>query len=99
RRCGERHRPHAAGRRRTTPGVAESRRNRRGIAARALASRDFAPYVWAMNGKPKGTQDIEAETELVDEGEEASLPELEQETTIDLSDSVAPLAAGHAVIA
>jgi len=48
-----------------------------------------------MNGPRK---DIDPATELVEEDEDAGLPELEQETTIDLS-AAGPLAAGRAAIA
>jgi len=48
-----------------------------------------------MNGPKK---DVDPATELVEEDEETALPELEQETTIDLS-AAGPLAIGRAVIA
>src|SRR3954447_22740022 len=48
-----------------------------------------------MNGAKK---DIDPTTELVEEDEEQTLPEVERETTIDLA-ATGPLAAGRAVIA
>jgi len=48
-----------------------------------------------MNGPKK---DVDPATELVEEDEETALPELEQESTIDLS-AAGPLAIGRAVIA
>src|SRR6185295_8526498 len=49
-----------------------------------------------MNGTRK---DIDPSTELVEENDEQDLPELEQESTIDLADGESPLAAGRAAIA
>ena len=48
-----------------------------------------------MNGSKK---DVDPATELVEEDEDAALPELEQETAIDLS-ATGPLAAGRAAVA
>ena len=48
-----------------------------------------------MNGRK---QDVDPATELVEDEEDAALPELEQETAIDLS-AAGPLAAGRAAIA
>jgi excinuclease ABC subunit C len=69
------------------------RRNRR---ANRLADAAVSPYLRAMNGPKK---DIDPITDLADEEEEPSLPELEQETAIDLMASSAPLAVGRAAIA
>jgi excinuclease ABC subunit C len=49
-----------------------------------------------MNGPKK---DIDPATELVEEDEEQSLPELEPESSIDLAGATGPLAAGRAAIA
>ncbi|HZP79315.1 MAG TPA: excinuclease ABC subunit UvrC [Pseudolabrys sp.] len=48
-----------------------------------------------MNGTKK---DIEPETELVDDEEEASLPEIEEERALDLTETPGTLAAGRAAI-
>jgi excinuclease ABC subunit C len=53
------------------------------------------PYLPPMNGTKK---DIDPASELVDEDDEQSLPEVEHETAIDLA-AAGPLAAGRAVIA
>src|SRR5581483_8903292 len=49
----------------------------------------------SMNGTKK---DIEPETELVDDEEEASLPEIEEERALDLTETPGTLAAGRAAI-
>ncbi len=54
------------------------------------------PYLCDMNGNKK---DVDPASELVEEDEEQSLPELEHELAIDLSTAEGPLAAGRAAIA
>jgi len=53
------------------------------------------PYVAAMSGEKR---DIDPSTELVEEDEEQSLPEVERETAVDLAAAPGPLAAGRAAI-
>ncbi len=48
-----------------------------------------------MNGTKK---DLEPETELVDDEEEASLPEIDEERALDIAEASGPLAAGRAAI-
>jgi excinuclease ABC subunit C len=53
-----------------------------------------------MNATHNGARkDIDPATELLDEDEEQSLPELERESAIDLAAAAGPLAAGRAAIA
>src|SRR5215468_7242033 len=53
------------------------------------------PYLGAMSGEKR---DIDPSTELVEEDEEQSLPEVERETALDLAAAAGPLAAGRAAI-
>jgi excinuclease ABC subunit C len=59
-----------------------------------VAARATTPYVVGMNGARK---DIDPTTELLEEDEEATLPESQPESAIDLA-AAGPLAAGRAAI-
>jgi excinuclease ABC subunit C len=59
-----------------------------------VAARATTPYVVGMNGTHK---DIDPTTELVEEDEEATLPESQPDSAIDLA-AAGPLAAGRAAI-
>jgi excinuclease ABC subunit C len=59
-----------------------------------VAARASTPYVVGMNGTHK---DIDPTTELVEEDEEATLPESQPDSAIDLA-AAGPLAAGRAAI-